>query len=63
MKRLSYNIAILKVLHKLVEKNPDLRFHQILIMSGITRFGRDDFFRESSTLLEELEGGINGTRY
>ena len=48
------NRAILKLLSEAVEKNPDLRFHQLLQNLGIEVPYTDQFYEESIKTLEIL---------
>lgn len=48
------NRKILGLLAKAVEKNPDLRFHQLLQNLGIEIPHTDQFYEESSKTLEDL---------
>lgn len=54
------NLALVQNLFDLVEKNPDLRFGQILVNYGFvkndsTGHWRDEFFLESSKTLQRVE--------
>ena len=48
------NRAILKLLSEAIEKNPDLRFHQILQSLGIEIPHVDQFYEESSKTLGNM---------
>lgn len=48
------NRTILNLLSEAVEKNPDLRFHQLLQSLGIEIPHTDQFYEESSKTLESL---------
>ena len=48
------NRTILNLLSEAVEKNPDLRFHQLLQNFGIEIPHTDQFYEESSKTLENL---------
>lgn len=54
MDRLIANRAILAVLVIKVERNPDLRFHQLLQNLGIELPHIDQFYEESESMLNEL---------
>jgi len=55
MGKLETNREILRVLAILVERNPYLRFHQLLAFADIVRGGNDYFYKESEQTLKELE--------
>lgn len=48
------NRTILNLISEAVEKNPDLRFHQLLQSLGVETPGIDLFYEESSKTLENL---------
>lgn len=48
------NRTILNLLSEAVEKNPDLRFHQLLQNLGVEVPNTDQFYEESSKTLENL---------
>ena len=48
------NRTILSLLSEAIEKNPDLRFHQLLQSLGIEIPHTDQFYDESSKTLEDL---------
>ena len=48
------NRTILNLLTEAVEKNPDLRFHQLLQDLGVEIPHTDQFYEESSKTLENL---------
>ena len=48
------NKTILNLLSEAVEKNPDLRFHQLLQFLGVELPRTDQFYEESSKTLENL---------
>lgn len=52
--RLANNRLIVSLLSEAVEKNPDLRFHQILQNFGVEVPNSDQFYEESSTTLSNL---------
>lgn len=52
------NQTILNLLSEAVEKNPDLRFHQLLQFLGIELPRTDQFYEESSQTLETLRSMI-----
>ena len=52
--RLANNRLIVSLLSEEVEKNPDLRFHQILQNFGVEVPNSDQFYEESSTTLSNL---------
>ena len=52
--RLASNRTILNLLAEAVEKNPDLRFHQLLQDLGVEVPNTDQFYEESSKTLENL---------
>jgi len=54
MDRLTANRAILAVLAVEVERNPDIRFHQLLQNLGIELPHIDQFYEESEFTLNEL---------
>lgn len=54
--RLEYNRKILDKLSETVEKFPDMRFHQILVNSGVEKIGEDKFYEESEKTWEKMEG-------
>lgn len=53
MTRKEANMNILDELKKLVEKYPDIRFHQLLIVSNISN-GKDQFYEESEATLKRF---------
>lgn len=55
------NRAILKLLSEAVEKNPDLRFHQILQSFGIEVPHTDQFYEESSKTLGNMVATMSKT--
>ena len=55
MDRLIANRAILAILAVEVERNPDLRFHQLLQNLGIELPHIDQFYEESEQTLETLK--------
>ena len=55
------NKTILNLLSKAVEKNPDLRFHQLLQNLGIEVPHTDQFYEESSKTLENLVAMMSKT--
>ncbi len=57
-KRKEANLEILDLLKELVEKNPKLRFHQLLEMLNITVLGKDKFYEESVKTLNDLKNEI-----
>ena len=61
MDRLTANRAILAVLAVEVERNPDLRFHQLLQNLGIELPQIDQFYEESEFTLNELHKRDAGT--
>ena len=52
--RLESNRLIISLLSEAVEKNPDLRFHQILQNFGVEVPNSDQFYEESSETLSNL---------
>lgn len=52
--RLASNRLILSLLSEAVEKNPDMRFHQILQNFGVEVPNSDQFYEESSKTLSDL---------
>lgn len=52
--RLEANRKILELLAQALEKNPDLRFHQLLQNLGVEIPHTDQFYEESSKTLENL---------
>lgn len=52
--RIANNRLIVSLLSEAVEKNPDLRFHQILQNFGVEVPNSDQFYEESSTTLSNL---------
>ena len=52
--RLANNRLIVSLLSEAVEKNPDLRFHQLLQNFGVEVPNSDQFYEESSTTLSNL---------
>lgn len=48
------NRTILNLLSEAVEKNPDLRFHQLLQNIGVEVPNIDQFYEESSKTLDDL---------
>lgn len=52
--RLEANRKILELLTQALEKNPDLRFHQLLQNLGIEVPYTDQFYEESTKTLETL---------
>ena len=52
--RLEANRKILELLAQALEKNPDLRFHQILQNLGIEIPHTDQFYEESSKTLGNM---------
>ena len=52
--RLVSNRLILSLLSEAVEKNPDMRFHQILQNFGVEVPNSDQFYEESSKTLSDL---------
>jgi len=59
MTRKEANKLILEKLHEQNEKWGDLRFGQLLLMTGIT-VPIEDLYKESTTILENVKGEING---
>ena len=55
------NRAILKLLSEAVEKNPDLRFHQLLQSLGIEIPHIDQFYEESSKTLGNMVATMSKT--
>ena len=55
------NRAILKLLSEAIEKNPDLRFHQILQNLGIEIPHTDQFYEESSKTLGNMVATMSKT--
>jgi hypothetical protein len=55
MDRLIANRAILAILAVEVERNPDLRFHQLLQYLGVETKCTDQFYEESEFTLNELD--------
>ena len=55
------NRAILKLLSEAVEKNPDLRFHQLLQSLGIEVPHTDQFYEESSKTLGNMVATMSKT--
>ena len=55
------NRAILKLLSEAVEKNPDLRFHQLLQSLGIEIPHTDQFYEESSKTLGNMVATMSKT--
>lgn len=53
------NRTILNLLSEAVEKNPDLRFHQLLQNLGVEVPNTDQFYEESSKTLENLVAMIS----
>lgn len=53
------NQTILNLLSEAVEKNPDLRFHQLLQSLGIEIPHTDQFYEESSKTLENLVAAMS----
>ena len=53
------NTLILEELAKANEKWNDLRFGQLLLMTGIT-LSMEDLYVESTTVLEKVKGENNG---
>ena len=64
--RQDYNKAILNILSEYVEKNPDIRFWQMLFNLDLVRFKpdsydiQDDYNVESSSLLTRVEERYSG---
>lgn len=65
-KRLESNRELIKILADLVEKNPELRFNQILVSSGFIKdiisvnpsygiFWKNEYYLESKKLLERVK--------
>ena len=52
--RLEANRKILELLAQALEKNPDLRFHQLLQNLGVEIPHTDQFYEESTETLENL---------
>ena len=57
--RMTENLEILKLLGYLASRHPDLRFHQLLVKSGIIEhdiggYICDDFYTESKVLKERV---------
>ena len=55
MDRLIANRAILAILAVEVERNPDLRFHQLLQNFGVEKPNTDQWYEESCNTLTELQ--------
>lgn len=55
MNRLIANRAILAILAVEVERNPDLRFHQLLQNFGVEKPNTDQWYEESCNTLAELQ--------
>ncbi len=55
------NRTILNLLSEAVEKNPDLRFHQLLQDLGVEVPNTDQFYEESSKTLENLSAMISSS--
>lgn len=56
------NRTILNLISEAVEKNPDLRFHQLLQSLGVETPGTDQFYEESIKTLENLTARIENFR-
>jgi len=54
MNWLDTNREIIKVISEVMEKNPELRFHQILIMMDLANY-RDDFYTSPEEVLERIK--------
>lgn len=54
-KRLEANRAIVAKLAELVERNPDMRFHQLLQSVGVEKPPEDQFYEESEQTLQNLQ--------
>lgn len=53
------NFCILRRLASIVDANPQLRFHQILQISGIVEPEKDKFYEESVDTLNNIEDFIS----
>ena len=58
IRRIDANKKILEILATLIEKHPELRFHQILLNYSVTLQDIDMFFEESLVTLARLQQAV-----